>query len=75
MSHQFTRADQELEPQAGGSRSVGPPNKHTAAGVLDPPVPPIPIIPRSVLVRIFVVLVLLGIGATVFFLSLPSKGR
>ena len=39
--YEFTKAEEKLEPQASGSR-FGPPRKHTAAGLLDPPqVPPI----------------------------------
>jgi hypothetical protein len=39
--YKFTDLEQEPEPQASGRRS-GPPRKHTAAGLLDPPqFPPI----------------------------------
>jgi len=39
--YEFTKAEEKPEPQASGSR-FGPPRKHTAAGLLDPPqVPPI----------------------------------
>lgn len=39
--YEFTRAEEKLESQVSGSR-FGPPRKHTAAGLLDPPqVPPI----------------------------------
>jgi hypothetical protein len=68
MPHEFTRREEELEPQAGGSRSGRPPSKHTAAGVLDPPVPPrkplspIPDIHRSKLFRVLVALILIGLA-------------
>jgi len=66
MPHEFTRYEDELEPQAGGSRSGRPPSKHTAAGVLDPPVPPrkplspIPDIYRSKPFRVLAALILIG---------------
>ncbi len=68
MPYAFEHHDEELEPEAGGSRLGGPPRKHTAAGVLDPPVPPrkppspIPTIPRPLL-RILAILILLGLAA------------
>lgn len=52
---------------------MGPPNKHTAAGVLDPPVPPrkppgpIPPIARSTLIKIVAIAILLGLALVVFF--------
>ncbi len=36
MSHEFFEEADELEPQAGSSRSGGPPRKTTLAGVLNP---------------------------------------
>jgi hypothetical protein len=42
--YEFTGLREEPEPQASGSR-FGPPRKHTAAGLLDPPQFP-PIRPR-----------------------------
>jgi hypothetical protein len=74
VQHAFTSREEEPEPAAGGSRWGGPPHKHTAAGVLDPPVPPrkppspIPAIPRSTLVKIFAVLILLGLAAVAFLI-------
>lgn len=68
MPHEFHPREQEPEPEAGGRRTGGPPTKHTAAGVLDPPVPPrkppspIPAIPRPA-VRILAILILLAIAA------------
>jgi hypothetical protein len=67
MPHEFISREEEPDPQAAGGRSVGPPRKHIAAGVLDPPFPPkkplepIPAAPRSTLVRIFVILILVGL--------------
>jgi hypothetical protein len=74
MPYLFTPREEEPEPQAGGSRLGGPPRKHTAAGVLDPPVPPrkppgpIPAIPRSMLAKIFAVVILLGLAAAALLL-------
>jgi hypothetical protein len=70
MSYSFRQHEEEPEPQAAGSR-MGPPRKYTAAGVLDPPVPPrkplspIPSIPTSLLAKIIAALILLGIVASV----------
>jgi hypothetical protein len=67
MPHEFTGREEELEPQAAGSRFGGPPRKHTATGVLDPPFPPkkplrpIPAIPH-VFIRFFVILILVGLA-------------
>jgi len=36
MSYEFFEEADELEPQAGSSRSGGPPRKTTLAGVLNP---------------------------------------
>jgi len=36
LMYEFTKAEEKPEPQASGSR-FGPPRKHTAAGLLDPP--------------------------------------
>jgi hypothetical protein len=73
MPYEFNERQEELEPNAGGSRLGAPPRKYTGAAVLDPPVPPrkplspIPSIPVSALLKIFVVLILLGIGVVAFF--------
>jgi hypothetical protein len=40
MPYEFTDYEPAPEPQASSSRAGGPPRKLTAAGVLDPPVPP-----------------------------------
>jgi len=40
VPYEFTEYEPELEPQSSAARSGGPPRKHTAAGILDPPVPP-----------------------------------
>jgi hypothetical protein len=68
MPHEFIRREEELEPQAAGSRFGGPPRKHTATGVLDPPFPPkkplgpIPAIPRPLFIRFFAILILVGLA-------------
>ena len=68
MAYEFTPREGEPEPEASGSRLGGPPLKHTAAGVLDPPfrpkkpVPPTPAIPFSAVVRFFVILILVGLA-------------
>jgi hypothetical protein len=70
MPHTFQPREEEPEPEAGGSRLGGPPRKHTAAGVLDPPVPPrkplspIPGIPRPIF-RILTMAILIGIAAAI----------
>lgn len=70
MPFSFRKYEDEPEPQASGSR-MGPPRKYTAAGVLDPPVPPrkplspIPSIPTSLLGKIVAALILLGIVASI----------
>lgn len=75
MPYAFNPREEEPEAEAGGRRIGGPPNKYTAAGVLDPPVPPrkppgpIPAIPRSALIKIIAIVILLGIGAIVFFVA------
>lgn len=74
MPHEFHPREEEPEAEAGGRRIGGPPNKHTAAGVLDPPVPPrkppgpIPAIPRSTLIKIFAIVILLGLAVGAFLL-------
>jgi hypothetical protein len=68
MAHEFIRREEEPEPQASGGRSGGPPHKHTAVGVLDPPFPPkkplrpIPPISRSTLIRLFAVVIILSLA-------------
>jgi hypothetical protein len=57
MSHSFNEFQNEPEPRTGGSLSGGPPRKHTAAGVLDPPSPP-----KKPLNGMLVALVLAALG-------------
>jgi len=73
MPHAFTPREEEPQPETGGSRLGGPPHKSTAAGILDPPVPPrrpvkglgpIPSLPRPV-IRVLAILILLGFAAGV----------
>jgi hypothetical protein len=67
MPHQFTPYDEEPKAQPAGSRRGGPPRKSTGVDVLDPPFPPkkppgpIPKLPRSILIRIFAILILGGL--------------
>ena len=67
MPHKFTHREEEPEAQTAGSRYGGPPLKHTAIGVLDPPVPPkkpippTPAIPRTK-VKLLAVLILVGLA-------------
>jgi hypothetical protein len=74
MAHEFIPHEQEPEPQASGSRLGGPPRKHTAAGVLDPPfrpkkpVPPTPAIPLSAIFRLFVILILVSLAVSVMLM-------
>ena len=66
MAHDFTPREEEPEAQAAGGRAGSPPRKHTAVGVIDPPVPPktpvgpIPASPRPVLSNVMAWLVLVG---------------
>jgi hypothetical protein len=67
MPHEFTEREEELEAQAAGGRWGSPPRKHTAIGILDPPVPPkkpvspTPMIPRTIF-KSLTVLILLGLA-------------
>jgi len=67
MAHEFTHREEEPEAQAAGGRHGRPPGKHTAVGVLDPPVPPkkpvppTPAIPRTA-GKLFAVLILVGLA-------------
>lgn len=73
MPHEFHPREKEPEAEAGGRRIGGPPSKHTATGVLDPPVPPrkppgpIPAILRSTLIKIFAIAILIGLAILAFF--------
>jgi len=62
MAHDFTPREEEPETQAAGSRAGSPPRKHTAAGVVDPPVPP----KRPVISKLMAWLVLVGAVLLVF---------
>jgi hypothetical protein len=88
MPHEFIRREDEPEPLTGGSYSGVPPRKHSAAGVLDPPFPPkkplrpIPTTPRSVIIRLFVILILIGLAIVtlmlfraITYLTHPSQRR
>ena len=78
MPYEFSEHEEELEPDAGGSRLGAPPRKHTGSAVLDPPVPPrkplspIPSIPISTIVKILSVFILLGIGVVTLFYMFKS---
>ena len=70
MPHQFTRHDEEPEPQAAGRGGRIPPSRYTAAAVLDPepfrpkkPLQYIPAIPVKRLVRVGAILVLVALAA------------
>jgi len=70
MVYEFTPDEREPEVQPAGSRYGGPPRKYTAAGVLDPPVPPkkpippTPAIPRTV-IKILAAVILVVLVAAV----------
>lgn len=74
MPHEFAPHEDDLKPEAGGSRLGGPPRKYTAAAILDPPVPPpkpfgrTPAIPHP-LVKFVAILILIGlaVAAIVYF--------
>ena len=67
MVYEFTPDEREPEVQPAGSRYGGPPRKYTAAGVLDPPVPPkkpippTPALPRPV-IKVLAAVILLGLA-------------
>jgi hypothetical protein len=72
MAYQFTEYENELVPEASSARSGGPPRKLTGIGVLDPTTspkyprkqpPPLPAVPVSLWLRIFVLIVLAGFAA------------
>ena len=76
MGHEFREWEHEPETQAASSRGGGPPRKMTGVGVLDPPVPPrrsrgpsLPI-PASWVVRIFSLVILIGVVAGVVMMLL-----
>jgi hypothetical protein len=79
MSHEYHERELELEPQAASSRGGHPPRKTTGVGVLDPPVPPrkqprpLGPIPASWLVRIFAVMLLIGLFVSAILLLLLRR--
>jgi hypothetical protein len=74
MPYEFQEREYEPETRAASSRGGGPPRKITGVGVLDPPVPPrrwrepLAPIPASQIVRIFAVIILLGLFASALLL-------
>jgi len=74
VPYEFAENEFELGSQAYSARGGGPPRKLTGISVLDPPVPPkrppgpIPVVPSSLLFRIFAGLLLAGLAASLFFL-------
>ena len=78
MGYEFIEREDELEAQASSSRGGLPPRKITGVGVLDPPVPPkrqpvpTPSIPASRLVRIFAVMLLVGLFVTAILSLFPG---
>ena len=75
MAHEFTPDEREPEAEAAGSRYGGPPRRYTAAGVLDPPVPPkkpippTPAIPRPV-IKWLAAAILLGLALSALMMFL-----
>lgn len=74
MPYEYAEWEEELEAQASSGRAGGPPRKHTAIGVLDPPGPPkkppgpLAALPASFLLRVMAGLILAGLGLTTLFL-------
>jgi hypothetical protein len=68
MAYEFTEFEHEPETQSSAAYGGKPPGKRTAAGVLEPPVPPkrppgpIPTIPASQIFRILAALLLAVMG-------------
>ena len=79
MPYEHRERDYEPETQASSSRGGNPHRKITGVGVLDPPVPPrkqprpLGPIPASWLVRIFAVMLLIGLFACAILLLLPWR--
>ena len=79
MGYEFIEREHELEAQASSSRGGLPPRKIAGVGVLDPPVPPkrqpapTPAIPASRLVRIFAVMLLIGLFVSAILFLLPWR--
>jgi hypothetical protein len=73
MAYEFTDFEYEPETQASSGHGGQPPSLWTAAGVLDPPVPPkrppgpIPLLLTPRVLRIIATVLLAGIGALVLF--------
>lgn len=76
MPYEHTDREYEPEPQASSSRGGVPPRKIAGVGVLDPPVPPkrqpgpLTPLPASLLIRIFAVIILVGVAIAVAMLLL-----
>ena len=74
MPYRFTEFEQELEPQPSMGRWGGPPRKSTLAGVLDTPTPPkkpiwpLSRIPISMVLRIWAIVLLAGILASLMLM-------
>ncbi|MFY9733292.1 MAG: hypothetical protein WB723_10040 [Candidatus Acidiferrales bacterium] len=79
MPYEHRERDYEPETQASSSRGGKPPRKITGVGVLDPPVPPrkqprpLGPIPASWLVRIFAVMLLIGLFVCAILLLWPWR--
>jgi hypothetical protein len=79
MPYEHRERDYEPETQTSSSRGGNPPRKITGVGVLDPPVPPkrqpapTPSIPASRLVRVFAVVLLIGLFVSAILLLLPWR--
>jgi len=79
MPYEHRERDYEPEAQASSSRGGNAPRKITGVGVLDPPVPPrkqprpLGLTPASWLVRIFAVMLLIGLFACAILLLLPRR--
>jgi hypothetical protein len=78
VPYEFDEYGQEPEPQASSGRAGGPPRKLTAAGVLDPPIPPkrplgpLPSIPAKWWLRAFAGIVLaVAVVVIILFLFAP----
>ncbi len=75
MPYEFNEWEHEPETQTSSSRGGGPPRKMTGVGPLDPTVPPKrqgPLLPISatMFMRIFAVIILVGMLVGMFLLFL-----
>lgn len=74
MPYEFQEREEEPEALASSARIGGPPSKSAGIGVLDPPGPPrrssgpLAALPASFLTRLFVGLLLAGLGLFILFL-------